>query len=164
MYDEALVADVLFASGKLFYVSVFSRDEFPLFGDYRWSELLINIFTYNKYALNYRVFGFVIMPSHLHIIIYPCKVPLSQIVLKNTANFTRYYHMITGEKDLLWAKDYYSYQIADYESLQKVQNFIHLNPVRNGLVDIPEQYTYTSFRFYAGKTWEFSLLLDEISI
>lgn len=163
MYDELLAADALFAVGRFHYVSIFTRDDFPLFEDFHWSELLLNILTFNKYALNYRVFGFVIMPNHLHIIIYPCKVPLSQIILKNTANFTRYYHMITGDKDLLWAKDYYSYPISDYESLQKVQHFIHMNPVRNSLVKIPGEYSYTSFRFYAGDTREFSLLLDEIS-
>lgn len=162
MYGEALAADALFAAGKFHYVTVFTRDEFPLFEDHHWAELLLNIFTFNKYALNYRVFGFVIMPSHLHIIIYPCKVPLAQIILKNTANFTRYYHIMTGSKDLLWARDYYSYQITDYDSLQKVQGFIHMNPVRNNLVKAPGDYFYSSCRFYAGETGEFSLLLDEI--
>ncbi|MEQ8174899.1 MAG: transposase [Syntrophomonadaceae bacterium] len=164
MYGEVLAADALFAAGRFHYVTIFTRDEFPLFEDCHWAELLLNIFTFNKYALNYRVFGFVIMPSHLHIIIYPCKVPLSQIILKNTANFTRYYHMISGDKDLLWAKDYYSHQISDYDSLHKVQNFIHLNPVRNNLVRTPDEYVYTSFRFYCRDTGEFSLLLDEIGI
>lgn len=162
MFDEVLAADVLFAAGKLHYVTLFTRDEFPLFEDYHWAELLLNIFTFNKYALNYRVFGFVIMPSHLHIIIYPCKVSLSQIILKNTANFSRYHQMITGRQDLLWARDYYSYEIADYDSFQKIQGFIHMNPVRNELVKAPGNYFYSSCRFYAGETREFSLLLDKI--
>lgn len=162
MYDEVLAADALFAAGRFHYVTIFTRDEFPLFDDYHWAELLLNIFTFNKYALNYRVFGFVIMPSHLHIIIYPCKVPLSQIILKNTANFTRYYQIISGNNDFFWAKDYYSYRIDDYDRLQKIQTFIHMNPVRNKLAKKPDEYPYTSFRFYAGDTREFSLLLDEL--
>lgn len=162
MYGEVFAADALFAAGRFHYVTIFTRDKFPLFEDYHWAELLLNIFTFNKYALNYRVFGFVIMPSHLHIIIYPCKVPLSQIILKNTANFSRYYQMITGRQDLLWDKDYYSYQISNYDRLQKIQDFIHMNPVRNNLTESPDAYTYTSCRFYAGETGEFSLLLDEI--
>lgn len=162
MYHDALAANDLFAMGKVYYVSIFTKNELPLFIDSQWCELLLNVFTYNKYALNYRVFGFVIMPTHLHIIIYPCKVPLSQIILKNTANYTRYYQMITGHQVLLWDKDYYSYQVRDYDSLQKIQDFIHLNPVRNKLTQYPGDYAYTSHRFYAGDLREFSLLLDQI--
>lgn len=163
MYGEVLSANDLFARGKFYYVSIFTKNESPLFEDSHLSDLLLNIFTYNKYALNYRVFGFVIMPSHLHIIIYPCKVPLSQIILKNTANFTRYYQMITGDKDLLWDKDYYSYQITDYDRFLKIQDFMHMNPVRNHLTETPGDYAYTSHRFYAGETGNFGLLLDQIS-
>lgn len=57
---------------------------------------------------------------------------------------------------------YYTYRIDDCDRLQKIQIFIHMNPVRNKLAKKPDEYPYTSFRFYAGDTREFSLLLDEI--
>jgi len=152
----------LFKPVTPYYVTVFTQGHEKLFSDYAACSMLVNVLTYNRFALDYRVLGFVIMPDHLHIIFLPGKVPISQVIMKNTANFNRYYQLI--QKGItVWEKDYYQLPIADEEMLIAVQKHIHTNPTRNQLVAEPRLYNFSSYGFYQeNDPQKFQLLLDQI--
>jgi len=152
----------LFSNTNPSLVDIFTYQKQAVFQNKYACELLLNIITYNKHALDYQVFGFVIMPDHLHIILKPRKVPLFQIVKKNTANFTRYFQKFTGTYEQIWAEDYYKLPINDYPSLQEIQEYIHNDPVRHKLVGNARNYTYSSYRYYNEDGENFMLLLDRL--
>jgi len=56
--------------------------------------------------------------------------------------------------------------IATENGLIEKANYIHLNPVRGGLVERPEDYRWSSVRYWMGKPWEDEPLkmdLDQIA-
>lgn len=106
MYPKDLFPSQLLFHIKPYYISIFTYRKQPVFQDKYACELLLNVLTYNKYALDYLVYAFVIMPDHLHIVFHPCKVPISQVVRKNMGNFTRYYQKYTGRNQPVWEQDY----------------------------------------------------------
>jgi len=152
----------LFSRTHPYYLTIFTYGKQPHFGERFNCELLLNVITYNKYSLDYKVFGFVIMPDHLHIIYYPGKVPIYEIILKNSANYTRYYQKVRGQAFQVWADDYYLYEVKDYQTLEKIQKHIHSNPQRNCLVANLADYKYSSYGYYKDGKDEFTLLLDKV--
>lgn len=160
--QDPISLSTVFSYTKPHYIIMPTHQKQPLFQDRFSCELLLNIITYNKYALYYRVFGMVIMPDSLHIIFYSSIVQLYQVVRKTVGNFDRYYHQITGKLLPFWDSDYYAYALEDYDVLKRVQAHIHREPVRQGLVNDPEDYLYSSCRFYEQGADDFILLLDKL--
>lgn len=152
----------VFPEVKPTYITVFTYRKQPIFRNSFNCELLLNIITYNKYALDYKVLGFVIMFDHLHIVFYPGQVPLYQIVHKNIAEFTRFYQKITGEGAPVWNRNYQSLPLDDYETLKKIRDFMHANPLRNRLAGTLSDYKYSSYRFYEQGRNDYALLLDKL--
>jgi REP element-mobilizing transposase RayT len=160
---HTIIKSSLFKGVPPYYVTVFTQGHMKLFADYVACSLLVNVLTYNRFALDYRVLGFVIMPDHLHIIFLPGQVPIKQVIMKNTANFSRYYHQLMEKRITVWENDYYQLPVADEETLMAVQKHIHTNPVRQQLVAEPRLYNFSSYRFYhENNRQEFQLLLDQI--
>ena len=50
-----------------------------------------------------------------------------------------------------WKDSYYSEIIYTYDSFMEKVNYIHMNPVRQEIVERPEHYLYSSARNYCGE-------------
>jgi hypothetical protein len=60
----------------------------------------------------------------------------------------------------LWTHENYAVELSTNEMINSRLNYIHNNPVRKGWIENPEDYFYSSARYYAGL---FSLIeIDEI--
>jgi len=121
------------------------------------------------------LYAFVIMTNHIHLIwqTLPGKTP-SQIqhsFLKYTAQQIKFdlieHHPLVLERFRVDAKDR-TYQFWERNSLgidlythavfmQKL-NYIHWNPVKAGLCTLPEEYYYSSAKFYWTGVDEFNML------
>jgi len=121
------------------------------------------------------LYAFVIMTNHIHLIwqTLPGKIP-SQIqhsFLKYTAQQIKFdlieHHPLVLERFRVDAKDR-TYQFWERNSLgidlythavfmQKL-NYIHWNPVKAGLCTLPEEYYYSSAKFYWTGVDEFNML------
>ncbi len=101
----------------------------------------------------FRVYGFVIMPEHLHLLVSePDRGRLANAVqsLKiASAKRTRPARQFEGRSSPLWQKRYYDFNIRDYQQFVDKLRYIHRNPVRRGLVEKPEDWPWSSFRHYA---------------
>ena len=51
-----------------------------------------------------------------------------------------------GER--FWTPNYYAFEIYSQEKLTEKLNYMHLNPVRAGLVEKPADYRWSSGRWY----------------
>ena len=161
LFPKLVFVPPLFAYTLPYYISVYTYRGLDTFKNNYACELLLHVLTYNKYSLDYGVYGFVILPDQLHIIFQPGKVPLYQIVRKNTANFTRFYQKIWETNTPIWDLEYYESPIADNTSLKEIQTEIHCLPEKLAKCSY-KTYTYSSYRFYNGESKEFAILLDKL--
>jgi putative transposase len=44
----------------------------------------------------------------------------------------------------IWEKSFYDIRVRDWERYRGFRRYIHLNPVKRGLVAVPEEYLYSS--------------------
>jgi hypothetical protein len=50
----------------------------------------------------------------------------------------------------LWRNDNHPIQLYKAKTIIQKLNYIHFNPVEDGIVDYPEEYTYSSAKDYKG--------------
>jgi len=96
------------------------------------------------------IHAYVLMPNHVHLLIETPSRPLSEFMRGlNTAytmGFNRRYHRIGH----LFQGRYKSHVVEKDAYLLELTRYIHLNPVRAGLVDRPERFLWSSYREFLG--------------
>ena len=93
----------------------------------------------------FHVFAYVIMPEHVHLLVSePHLKPLS-IAL---AVLKREVASLLLPKPF-WLPRYYDFNVFTNEKRIEKLRYIHRNPVHRGLAERPEDYPWSSFRFYA---------------
>ena len=105
--------------------------------------------TVEKYKLF--LHAYVLMDNHFHLLLETPQANLSKAMHHlNTsyANWFRFKYRLVGSvfqgrfKTILVEKDSY---------LQVLSAYIHLNPVRAGIIKLPEEFRFSSYRAYIGK-------------
>jgi putative transposase len=48
----------------------------------------------------------------------------------------------------VWERRYYPFNVCSEQKLQEKLDYMHANPAKRGLVRSPEEWPWSSFRFY----------------
>ncbi len=108
----------------------------------------------NRYKSQYgfKLFSFVLMPSHIHLLIEPRpQASVSDIMHDLNSNYTKYFNSCHGRKGHLFQERYKMKLLEKGQYLLAATAHMHLNPVSLRLADNIEEYKYSSYPLYAGK-------------
>jgi REP element-mobilizing transposase RayT len=147
----------------------------PLLKPHKYKEIIVCSLQYLTANKQITLYAFVIMHNHIHLIwqALPGKSPnqVQQSFMKYTAQQIKFdlveHHPQVLDKFRVNAKDRI-YQFWERNSLgielrthdvfmQKLE-YIHWNPVRAGLCSLPEEYYFSSARFYWTGIDDFNML------
>jgi putative transposase len=99
------------------------------------------------------VYGFVVMPEHVHLLLSEPERGLLANAIQSlkisVAKRSAPARELDGEHTPLWYKRYYDRNIRSYTDFLEKLRYIHRNPVKRGLVERPEDWKWSSFRHYA---------------
>jgi len=129
--------------------------------------------TRHKHAV--RWLGYVVMPEHVHLLVLPqlsaeAEPTAISVVLHDLKGFSgrackkslrtvwQHYRSLgtnpldtwavgEGERPF-WKPRGYDFNIIQEKKLLEKLAYVHANPVRRGLVDRPDKWSWSSFRFY----------------
>lgn len=147
--------------GSIYFITTVTKRHQTLFYSAQACRFLPVCLEYHKYIFQYNLYGFVIMPEHLHFIIQPSgSFKISKIMNHIKGNFARKYNVLRGVNESIWQEGYFDEGIRSTRQFINELNYMHYNPVRRGLVALPEDYTYSSYRYYHGN--EYTNLIDRI--
>jgi putative transposase len=141
----------------------------------KYKAIITNSLEYLTQQKRVRVYGFVIMSNHIHIIWQcmpnnkPIEIQLSfmkytsQMIIKDLRNNHPQVleHFRVDSKDRkhqIWERNPLSIELRKIETLEEKLNYIHNNPVKANLYLLPEDYSYSSSAFYLAtekNTWNF---------
>ncbi|QDV31498.1 Transposase IS200 like protein [Planctopirus ephydatiae] len=106
--------------------------------------------------------GYVIMPDHVHALLwFPEANQLSlfmnkwkdqsSIALKKLfeTRFPEYWKRIS-EDDPIWQTRYYDFNVWSRQKIEEKLDYMHLNPVRAGLVSKAVEWPWSSAKWYLG--------------
>lgn len=98
----------------------------------------------------FRLYSYCLMGNHVHLQIATTDSEIWKIMRELHWAYSMYFN---GKYDLtghLFQGRYYS-ELIDTESyLLQISKYIHLNPVKAGIVDKPIQYPWSSYRVFMG--------------
>jgi putative transposase len=94
------------------------------------------------------------MPEHVHLLISePARADLAtamqSLKLSVSLESKRYFRALPAERHRFWQHRYFDLNVQDHEQFLKKLEYIHQNPVRRGLVELAENWQWSSFLHYA---------------
>lgn len=103
-----------------------------------------------NYAERYlfKVYVFVLMPNHFHLVMETSVVPLSKIMQGILQSYTFHFHKNYGSVGHLFQGRYKAILCDKETYLMELVRYIPLNPVRAEIVTLPEEYKWSSYHSY----------------
>jgi len=116
-----------------------------LFQSHRMADLFVRVLLGYRAQGKYLLHEFVLMPDHFHLLITPTlTLERSLQLIKGGFSFRAKRELGFGGE--IWEKSYRDRRVRDWEEYCAFREYIHLNPVKKGLVQSAEQYLYSSAR------------------
>ena len=115
-------------------------------------EVFVASLERTRVRYQFRVYGFVVMPEHIHLLISePERETVATAIqsLKISSSSRTTDRNRDGQRSPLWQKRYYDRNIRDYAEFVEKLQYIHRNPVTRGLAGKAEDWKWSSFRHYA---------------
>ncbi|MFT8352551.1 transposase [Clostridium saccharoperbutylacetonicum] len=106
------------------------------------------------YENKYKVIAYVLMTNHVHIMIETTDKDISDLIKRvhgrYALNFNKKYNYIGH----LFQDRYMGKLIKDDNYMLALSRYVHLNPVRAGIVEKPGQYKWSSYNVFIGQKEE----------
>lgn len=143
--QEAALAAVDNLADRIFFVTSVTWGRRSLFQSERAARLLLDtLFIYRERGI-FQLYEFVIMPDHIHLLLAPkAGVALERAMQFIKGGFSHRFLKETGSRMEIWQRSFTNHRIRDLADFEKHRTYIHLNPVRAGLVEFPKGYPYSS--------------------
>lgn len=91
------------------------------------------------------VCGYVVMPEHVHLLVSELKKAL----LSKAIQALKLSVSVQSRERPFWLARYYDSNVHNEEKRVEKLRYMHRNPVKHGLVEKPEDWSWSSFRHYA---------------
>ena len=100
------------------------------------------------------LYHYCLMPNHTHFLVQTkSAADFAQFMKKLNLSYFHYYNRKYGWTGHFWQGRYKSQPVGKDTYFIQCGKYIELNPVRKGLVKVPEDYQYSSYRYYqSGKS------------
>lgn len=98
----------------------------------------------------HRIHGFCFMGNHIHLAVQVSDEPLSKIMQNLSFRYTRWVNKQQRRTGHLFQGRYKAILVDGQSYLLELVRYIHLNPVRAGLVKNPRDYHWSGHRAYLG--------------
>ena len=157
----------------LHFVTASTYRRARLFDSDRFRTQFVQTLADLRQQQDFRLFGWVLMPEHFHLLLWPSEQTdpsrIVQSLKERTAKFAlshlrqnvdhpwcaRMLEMLSLPETVhrpsthrAWQRRFYDLNVwSEKKRLEKL-DYMHANPVKRGLVSSPDQWPWSSFRFY----------------
>jgi REP-associated tyrosine transposase len=119
----------------------------PLLGTTRRRDVFLEILADVRSQRGFFLVGYVVMPEHVHLLISepPNSTPstIMQVVKQRVARAAR-----TKDGEPFWQRRFYDFNVWTRKKRFEKLHYMHMNPVKRGLVADPGQWAWSSYRYY----------------
>ena len=161
----------LFKSSRpnlLHFVTSVTYKRVPIFLEERFCELFVEALKLSKEDRPFNLLGYVVMPDHVHLLINPLDKDIRRTMnaIKGRSAAAILKEMRRGLSDdyldrlsfmartgrrqthKVWQTGFSSIDVSSEKFIRQKLKYIHLNPVRAGLIDHPARWRFSSFAAY----------------
>jgi putative transposase len=146
-----------YGSGDVHFITASCYQRKPVLATPERRDLFLTVLDLMRRRYRFVVLGYVVMPEHFHLLVSePRRDTLSKVIQAVKLGFVRRF-LTPGEAlrpegqcnpQKIWQARFYDFNVwTEAKRIEKLR-YIHRNPVKRGLVSSPEQWRWSSFRFY----------------
>jgi REP element-mobilizing transposase RayT len=153
----------------IYYITTNLYTRLPIFTRPSFIIPLYDSLNFYRYQLLVKILGYVFMPDHIHLLVWPygtatisdfmrdfkeftAKRIVRQAQIEGLTEWTTAFAQggeETGRgQNKVWQDSYWDTNVFTQRFLRQKLNYIHRNPLRAGLVDDVAKYLYSSYRNY----------------
>jgi putative transposase len=133
--------------GGTYFITASAYEKQSLFQSDQMAQLFIEVLFHYQRQGRYHLHEFVVMPDHFHLLL----TPIIPVTIEKAVQFIKGGFSYRARKELgfageIWQTSFYDRRVRDAEEYARFRHYIHMNPVRRGLVAAPEEFPYSSAR------------------
>jgi putative transposase len=136
--------------GAYYHVTSRGNEQKDIFKSQRDREKFLEYLASATERYKAVIHAYCLMSNHFHLLLETPEANLGQIMRHINGAYTTYFNIKRKRAGHLFQGRYKAILIEADEYLTELSRYIHLNPVRVGIVEKPEQYQWSSYRSYAG--------------
>ncbi|MCB2211485.1 transposase [bacterium] len=148
------------------FLTFSTQKKIPLFNDLRLCQLFVDNLDEQRKKLRFLLYAFVVMPDHVHLLIWSPETILSRVLQGIKGSFSRKALEVIRQNDStlyellrirsgrqanhrFWLEHAGTCKpVPTLEKFLKGVEYIHENPVKNGFVENPIFYKWSSAKFW----------------
>jgi putative transposase len=131
----------------LHFITCSCHQRMPLLGSAKNRDLFLKILSDVRNKWKFSLVGYVIMPEHVHLLFSePSSGTPSTVMQLLKQNASRAATAKNGET--FWQRRFYDFNVWSRKKMLEKLHYMHMNPVKRGLVDDPSLWDWSSYRYY----------------
>ena len=137
---------------SVYHLIVRGNNRQPIFLDN--SDKMAYLDRLKRYALryNFHIYAYCLMTNHIHLLAYDNGRDVSKFMQGLNLSYTIYFNKKYDNCGHLFQDRFKSIMIQSDAQFLQVAKYIHLNPVKANIVTSPQQYPWSSYKFYLGNS------------
>lgn len=150
------------------FVTFCIHKQLPVLTNNVFRQFVVDSIIEAKDKFKFKILGYVIMPEHVHLVFVPAKNHkvgtiigdiksrsaklILELLRQNQSPLLRQLKVIRNRliRYVVWQRRCYDHICRTEEAVREKVNYCHNNPVKRGLVKIPGDWRWSSYRFYNG--------------
>ena len=141
----------IFFTGAFYNVILLGNAGQNIFFEDKAQEYFCRLIKEGREKFEHRIHAFCLMANHVHLVIQVGETSLSRIIQNLSQRYTNSVNRRQKRTGHVFQGRYKAILIDAENYLLELVRYIHLNPVRAGIVKRAEDYPWTSLRAYLGK-------------
>jgi putative transposase len=141
-------------AGATYHLTAHGNNGANLFTDDYDRYAYLALLARNLRIMTARLFAYALMTTHLHLVLQTAAANISATVHRLHGPYAHAFNRRHGRRGHLFERRFGSELIEDNIYLLEATRYTHLNPVRAGIVQRPEDYPWSSYRYYTASNGE----------
>jgi putative transposase len=162
-----------YSPGELQFITTSTYHRARLFFSERFCRCFVARLEEVRQELNFLLIGWVLMPEHFHLLVYPQPADSTPAIVKGLKEETARRILKTLRQNQqhvwcrkmlaclrlpptvhdeshyrLWQRRFFPFNVHSEEKRREKLEYMHNNPVKRGLVSAPGDWPWSSWRFY----------------
>ncbi len=147
--------------GAFYHVIQRGIDKNNIFASYEDKERFLSYLNNANTSYGVALHSYVLMDNHYHLIIETLEASLSKIMHYINVSYAAYFNAKYKRTGPLYQGRFKAVLVEQDEYLHYLSCYVHLNPVRAGIVKSPGEYTYSSYNAFTSNIKKYEWLSTE---
>ena len=140
-----------YGAHHLHFITCSCHQRLPFLSTASSRDLFLSIVEQTRRRYRFVVVGYVVMPEHVHLLITEPEIGTPSTVMQVLKQRTARALLPVKRTDAprkFWQERFYDFNVFTANKRVEKLRYMHRNPVKRGLVTSPEEWRWSSYRFY----------------